>query len=822
MEFVLQESGYRLRKLLKEINMVAVILDTHGNITFANDFFLDLTGRSLASVAGKNFFDTFGIDNKKEEIKLLFKTSLSEGEVPDQYELDIETVEGEKHTILLINMTVHDTAGNVTGVASIGEDITERNKMAEEIKESRKQVLDILESITDGFFALDNDWRFTYVNHRAEELFEIKRENLLFRNIWQILSQEEAPMIFERFYLAKKQMTPVSFEEFIRRFDKWLEIHAYAYKNGLSVYFRDISERKLAEQERLANLQFFESMDQVNRAIQGASSLEQMMSDVLDVVLSVFNCDRVFLLYPCDPETSVWTVPMERTRPEYPGVLAMGIEMPIDPDVAETFRVLLNSSGPVKFGPESDYPLPTEVAERFGFKSFMGMALYPKVGKPWEFGLHQCSYPRAWTPEEERLFQEVGRRLTDGLTSLLTYRDLKESEIMYHSVVTAMGEGVMFQKADGKITAVNSAAERIEGRTTEQMLGRTSEDLQWQALHEDGTPFPGELHPSMFTLRTGQPQSNVIMGIRRPDGERRWISINSQPLIAQGESTPYAVVTTFRDITESKKTFEALQKQEENFRRLIEKSPVAMLVSSGIEEQVQLVSAKFTELFGYTIEDIPDIAHWWPLAYPDKKYREDIMARWTKQVEKAIQTRSEIEPMQATVTCKDGSFRYVEFRLSSIGQRNLVTFIDLTRQKAAEIEQEKLRERVEAERSFLKTVIEQMPMGVLIAEAPTGKVMSGNKSFELFWRRPLEEANLIAAHDKYKAFHLENGEPYKLEERPLYRSLIKGETVKNEQMSYMRGDGTLGVLSENSTPIYDQKGKLIAAVAVFKEVAENA
>src|SRR5262245_35291114 len=78
----------------------------------------------------------------------------------------------------------------------------------------------------------------------------------------------------------------------------------------------DVTERKWAEEERQAHLWFLERMDQVNRAIQGTNDLEQMMSDVLDAVLAVFNCDRAWLVYPCDPEAASWRVPMEHTRPE--------------------------------------------------------------------------------------------------------------------------------------------------------------------------------------------------------------------------------------------------------------------------------------------------------------------------------------------------------------------------------------------------------------------------------------------------------------------------------------------------------------------------
>src|ERR1700761_2107603 len=103
----------------------------------------------------------------------------------------------------------------------------------------------------------------------------------------------------------------------------------------------DVTERKRAEKDQLAQLWFLESMDVIDRAIQGTSGLEQMMGNVLDAVLKIFRCDRAWLLYPCDPDADSLRVPAERTRPEYIGALGTDADIPNEPEVADVARSLL-------------------------------------------------------------------------------------------------------------------------------------------------------------------------------------------------------------------------------------------------------------------------------------------------------------------------------------------------------------------------------------------------------------------------------------------------------------------------------------------------
>jgi PAS domain S-box-containing protein len=132
----------------------------------------------------------------------------------------------------------------------------------------------------------------------------------------------------------------------------------------------------------------------------------------------------------------------------------------------------LESDGPVAFGPGFEKPVSTETARDFSVQSQMFMALYPRVGKPWLFGLHQCSHAQVWTEEEQRLFNEIGRRITDGLSTLLFLSDLQESEAKYRSLFQNTGTATFIAEEDMTISEVNAKCEELSGYSREEIVGK--------------------------------------------------------------------------------------------------------------------------------------------------------------------------------------------------------------------------------------------------------------------------------------------------------------------------------------------------------------
>jgi PAS domain S-box-containing protein len=164
--------------------------------------------------------------------------------------------------------------------------------------------------------------------------------------------------------------------------------------------------------------------------------------------------------------------------------------------------------------------------------------------------------------------------------------------------------GVVFQDAEGRITQANPAALSILGLTLEQLQGRTSLDPRWRSLREDGSDYPGEEHPAMVALRTGEPVHGALMSVHNPlADEQRWILIDATPLFSPGEDAPREVYTTLQDITELRRAELARRESEARFRLTFDQAPLGAVLSD-LSFRFTDVNESFCVMLGYTRDEL--------------------------------------------------------------------------------------------------------------------------------------------------------------------------------------------------------------------------
>lgn len=153
---------------------------------------------------------------------------------------------------------------------------------------------------------------------------------------------------------------------------------------------------------------------------------------------------------------------------------------------------------------------------------------------------------------------------------LRSQKSLRDSEQRLEQLINGLGEGVILQDDTGRIVLWNRTAAEVFHLQSDEIVGMSPTERNWNTIHEDGSDFQVTDHPSLHTLRTGVSLSGVVMGVRRDREETVWIRINTRPLYDRPGDKPSAVIISFADITEIRQAEERLQQSEVKFRTLFE------------------------------------------------------------------------------------------------------------------------------------------------------------------------------------------------------------------------------------------------------------
>jgi len=151
--------------------------------------------------------------------------------------------------------------------------------------------------------------------------------------------------------------------------------------------------------------------------------------------------------------------------------------------------------------------------------------------------------------------------------------------------------------------------------------------------------------------------------------------------------------------------------------------------------------------------------------------------------------------------------------------RFAAVFFDITERKQAEAERERLLAEVEHQRALLDAVVEYLPVGIGIARAPSGELVRINAETRRIWRMEAMQSEDVESYGKYVAFH-PDGRQYSSEDWQLVRAL-RGEVIRGEEVEFIRGDGSRGVMRSSAGPVKDARGDIVAAIVVIDDVTRE-
>ncbi|BAI61422.1 putative histidine kinase [Methanocella paludicola SANAE] len=295
-------------------------------------------------------------------------------------------------------------------------------------------------------------------------------------------------------------------------------------------------------------------------------------------------------------------------------------------------------------------------------------------------------------------------------------------------------------------------------RRVNEAMAKGSFEGEWRVVWPDGTIH--WLYGRSFVFKDESEKPLKLIGINIDITRRKQME---EELRRARDDLEVKVEQRTRELSES----------ESMLRRIIDTSPIPMVVY--LEEKNYYINKKFSEVFGYTIKDIPSINEWWLIAYPDELYREFVKKRWYTAVGKAVKNKASITPQEVTVACKDGSKKEVLAYFSSIGDMNLSILQDITGRKLAE------EALINSEAKF-KAIFESAGAAIFIADVETGNIVECNSNAEALTGRSRNE--IIGMHQS--RLHPE-GEEEKY--KKIFALHGRGGSFKNAEAEVQHVDG---------------------------------
>jgi len=458
----------------------------------------------------------------------------------------------------------------------------ERRAAREEREAAVERLENTLERIGDAFFALDDDWRFTYVNEKAAGLLNRPADELLGTNVWEELPDAIGETYESNYRRAMETQEPVSFEEHYEPLDLWTEVTAYPSPDGLSVFFSDVTDKRRREETLERLLRTAERLQRDPNAAAVADRLVDAADEVLGYGISGVRLfderDGVLRLVATSGGVG------DRFADRGPRAPGEGI-------VGEVYE-----SGESRVW--------SDLADRVDDREYHGMRSL--IGVP--MGDHGVFIVGSLEPDAfDESDVSIVELLAMNATATLDARRRQDTLRTYENALKNVDDMVCVLDADGAVTYatapfaewLDTTSVALVGRRLREVLSEPDDDRVAAAVDrvsggESADPEDPDASDDVRAERVRQVE--ITLG-RGDDARERHAELRLSPL-SDGSR---GVVASLTDTTDLRRTETQLSREQDRFDRLFERLPDPVMEVALEPERtvVARINSAFASQFGY-------------------------------------------------------------------------------------------------------------------------------------------------------------------------------------------------------------------------------
>jgi len=395
--------------------------------------------------------------------------------------------------------------------------------------------------------------------------------------------------------------------------------------------------------------------------------------------------------------------------------------------------------------------------------------------------------------------------------------ELRESNQRYHSLFNDNhAVMIMIDPVDGNIVDVNEAAADFYGYPRERFTTLNITDL---------VSLPSDEVFKILGRAASKDQQHLFLKNRLSDGSVRDVEMFSDPINIRGRVILYAIV---HDVTERKRAEEErerltmeLAQQHDLLQTVIENSPFSIVLRGGPDLVVRLINPAAEDIIGPMVSE----ATGRPVAQLPIM-RGGGTTDLLELVEEARRKGSPVIMKELDVTqLLNGTPAFWHVAVIPLpdpfGDKDVLFMIqDVTEQVLGRRQIEELAQRADSERRRLRTILDNLPVGVIVADKD-GRVLERNDIVDVIWGGRTTHGRMVGERSENKGWWADTGMAVRSEEWPLSRAVKFGDTVVGEVIDIQRLDGTRGTIISSASPIRDADGKIFGGVEVVQDITRQ-